>query len=104
MTDSEVQHFYESEGKLFPAAEVHHAITRIFEGITASIITTSRSPKSVILRLAQMKKDPTIRARVWREAINDLTVKSLTVNPQEIVGKFHVTKIDFAKVKLDNTQ
>jgi hypothetical protein len=100
--EEKVQHYYASDGKLFPAEEVHGVISAIFEGIAKEFIRTSRTPKSLVMRMAIMQKNPALRARVWREAINHLLDKNLTVNADEIKGKYHVTKIDFAKVKLDN--
>lgn len=100
--DKKPLHFYEYRGLLFPAEEVHGAINHIFEGIAKEFMGKSNNPKAFALRIALMKKNPRNRAKVWRLAIQHLIEKTLTVKKEEIKEKYHVTKIDFSKVGLDN--
>ena len=98
----EIHKYYKVEGICYPHEEVHNAITQMFAGIANEIISTSKNPKSVGRRIALLKTDPKIRARVWKAVIDFLKENSIGSPYAEVKQKYkeklQVANIDFAKV------
>lgn len=89
------------KGKVHPVSAFGDAVIACAEDLFARIIRTSRSPRTVLRRIAILKADPRTRGVIWAEAFLRVVERADPLTVEDLERKhgqeYHL--IDLEKTK-----